>query len=278
MQQPAHALLKFESVTFGFPAGNTPIRGVDLEIHAGDLVLLSGGNGEGKSVLLKLMGGFLDATQGTVRYNGADLRELPERTLDEQVLMLRTEGGGILVGPTVEDELSRACRVAGLRGAAIPKRVEDALSNVGMESSRDWYLDEMSSGERRRIALAHALVSRPRLLLLDDPYTGLDRQGAEFLNGVLRDLSRRGTAVVFTGHDLSVLPYCERLLVVSNGEIALDVPARVAVSEPQLLWQCGVPLPTHIALGLALRERGLVQFSQAPLSLEEIVALLPQRH
>jgi len=275
--QPAHVLLKLEKITCGFPAGNRPIREVDLEVHSGDLILIAGANGEGKSSLLKLLGGFLEPLEGVVRYNGADVRELPERTLDEQILMVRTEGDKILIGPTVEDELSRACRLAGLRGPAIPRRVEEALQMVGMETSREWYLDEMSSGERRLIALAHALVSRPRLLLLDDPYMGIDREAAQLLNGILRDLARRGTAVVFTSHNLECLPYCERLVAVHGGEIVLDVPVRVATSEPHILSQSGIPLPAHVSLALALRDRNVIQFTQCPLTLEETIALLPQR-
>ncbi|MEN9355057.1 MAG: hypothetical protein RL318_2382 [Fibrobacterota bacterium] len=275
--QSALPLLKLESVTCGYPAGNTPLRGICLEIFPGDLVVLAGANGSGKSALLRVMGGFQDPTEGVVRYNGADLRELPERTLDEQILLVRMEGDKILLGPTVEDELARACRLAGLRGAAIPKRVEDALQAMGMETSREWYLDELSSGERRRIALAHALISRPRLLLLEDPYTGLDRSGVDLLNGILRDLSRRGTAVVFTASTLTVLPCSERLIALHDGEVILDVPSRVAASEHQLLFQCGIALPSHIQLALALRERGVLQFSQAPLTVEEVVNLLPHR-
>lgn len=273
----AHPLLRLESITCSHPAGNTPLRDISLEIHPGDLVLVAGGNGAGKSLLLRILGGFQDPTTGVARYNGADLRELPERTLDDQILMVRMEGEKVLIGPTVEDELARACRLAGLRGPAIPKRVEEALHVVGMETSREWYLDEMSSGERKRIALAHALVSRPRLLLLEDPFTGLDRIGIDLLNGILRDLARRGTAVVFTSHDLSVLPCCERLVVLHEGELVLDVPARVAASEPHLLLQSGVPLPSHIQLALMLRDRGVLQFSQAPLTVDELVALLPHR-
>ena len=275
--QSAHVLLKLEKITCGFPAGNRPICGIDLEVHSGDLILIAGANGEGKSTLLKLLGGFLQPLEGVVRYNGADVRELPERTLDEQILMVRTEGDKILIGPTVEDELSRACRLAGLRGPAIPRRVEEALQMVGMESSREWYLDEMSSGERRLIALAHALVSRPRLLLLDDPYMGIDREAATLLNGILRDLARRGTAVVFTGHNLDCLSYCERLIAIHDGEVVLDVPSRVAASEPQLLSRCGIALPSHVTLALALRERNLIQFTQCPLTLEETLSLLPPR-
>jgi len=273
----AHALLKLESVSCAYPAGNTPLREISLEIHAGDLVVLAGANGSGKSALLRTMGGFQDPSAGVVRYNGADVKDLPERTLDEQILLVRMEGDKVLLGPTTEDELARSCRLAGLRGPAIPKRVEDALQTMGMETAREWYLDEMSSGERRRIALAQALVSRPRLLLLEDPYVGLDRSGVELLNGILRDLARRGTAVVFTASDLSVLPCSDRLIALHDGEVVLDVPARVAAAEHQLLFQCGIALPSHIQLALALRDRGVVQFSQAPLTVDEVVALLPHR-
>ncbi len=276
--QPAHVLLGIENVSFEYPAGNRPLRGVTLEVHAGDLLLLAGPNGSGKTVLLKLMGGFLDPAEGIVRYNGADLRELPERNLDDQILMVRSDGDGkALIGPTVEDELARACRLAGLKGPAIPRRVEDALDAVGMATAKEWYLDEMSSGERRRVALAHAMVSRPRLLLLDDPFVGLDKPGIDLVNGILRDLARRGTAVVFTAHDLSTMHCAERLVLLREGTLALDVPTRVAASEFHLLEQCGLPLPSHIQLCMTLRERGLLQYGQAPLSLEEALALFAKK-
>lgn len=270
-------LLKLQQVGYAYEAGNTAVFGVDLALRSGEILLVAGANGAGKTSLLKLIGGFLVASEGQILFDGTDVADIPESRLDEWVSFVRTEGEKSMVGPTVEDELARACRMNGLSGAAIPERVGQALSAVQLSSARQWYLDEMSMGERRRIALAVALIGRPRIVVLDDPLSDLDAQGVRVVGKILHDLTRRGLAIVFSSHHLDpAVSLADRLVVLDQGTIVLDGPPGRVMADVATLHGAGLPLPPGAELVRLLRDKGVVNVDHLPVSSEEAVQMLLQ--
>lgn len=268
-------LLRLQQVGFAYDPGNTAVFGVDLDVRTGEVLLVAGANGAGKTSLLKLMGGFVLASEGRIDFDGTDMATIPESRLDEWVAFVRTEGEKSLVGPTVEDELARACRMSGLTGAAIPERVGQALSAVQLSGARNWYIDEMSMGERRRVALAASLIGRPRVVILDDPLGELDAQGARVVGKVLRDLARRGLAVVFSAHHLDpAVGMADRVVVLDQGGVALDGSPAVVLSEEGALRDAGLTLPPGTELVRRLREKGLIKGARVPVTVEEALAFL----
>jgi len=268
-------LLKLHRVGYAYDAGNTAVFGIDLSIRNGEVLLVAGANGAGKTSLLKLLGGFLLPTEGRIDFDGKDVSEIPEGRLDEWVAFVRTEGEKVLVGPTVEDELARACRMCGLSGPAIPERVGQALGAVQLSSARNWYLDEMSMGERRRVALAAALIGRPRVVIFDDPLSELDAQGTRVVTKVLHDLARRGLSVVLSSHHLDpAVSLADRVVVLDQGGIVLDGSPQKVLAEEHVLRQAGLPLPPGVELVRRLREKGLVKSDRIPVTIEEAVAFL----
>ncbi|MCB9495889.1 MAG: ABC transporter ATP-binding protein [Fibrobacteria bacterium] len=268
-------LLKLQGVGYAYEAGNTAVFGVDMAINAGEILLVTGANGAGKTSLLKLIGGFLLASEGRISFDGADMVDIPESRLDEWVAFVRTEGEKALVGPTVEDELARACRMNGLSGAAIPERVGQALSAVQLSGAKSWYLDEMSMGERRRVALAAALIGRPRMVILDEPLSDLDAQGVKVVDRILHDLARRGLAIVFSSHHLDpAVALADRLVVLDQGGVVADGAPSKVLGDIDLLQAAGLPLPPGVDLVLRLQARGLVRVDKLPVSSEEAVEIL----
>lgn len=271
-------LLKLHRVGYAYDAGNTAVFGIDLSIRTEEVLLVAGANGAGKTSLLKVLGGFLMASEGRIDFDGTDVTEIPESRLDEWVAFVRTEGEKSLIGPTVEDELSRACRMCGLSGPAIPERVGQALAAVQLSSARSWYLDEMSMGERRRVALAAALIGRPRMVILDDPLGELDAQGVRVVAKIFSDLAKRGLAVVFSSHHLEpAVALADRVVVLDQGGIVLDGPPQRILASDDVLRRAGLPLPPGAELVLRLRERGLVKTDLIPVSSEDAIQLLLQQ-
>lgn len=268
-------LLKMQQVGYAYDAGNTAVFGIDLTVRSGEVLLVAGANGAGKTSLLKLLGGFVLASEGRIDFDGKSVTEIPESRLDEWVAFVRTEGEKALIGPTVEDELARACRMCGLTGHAIPERVGQALTAVQLSGARNWYIDEMSMGERRRVALAASLIGRPRMVILDDPLSELDAQGGRVVGKVFRDLARRGLAVVFSCHNLDIgVGMADRVVVLDQGGIVLDgTPAKVLAEEP-ILRQAGLLLPPGAELVRRLREKGIVKGERLPLTVDDAVAYL----
>ncbi len=271
-------LLQVEGVGFAYEAGNTAVYGLTLDVRAGEVLLVAGANGSGKTTCLKLLGGFLLPSEGNVRLGKVDLEDLPPEKVDEWVSFIRTESEKALVGPTVEDELSRGCRLAGLSGPAIPHRVGQALEVVRLGDSRQWYLDEISVGERRRIALASSLIGKPRVVLMDEPLADLDAAGVRVVGRILRELAKRGLAVVFTSHRLDPsLQLTDKVVVLDQGEIVAQGTPQQILEKPDTLQEAGLVLPPAAELFHRLRSQGVLGNVALPVSLDEAVAELVPR-
>lgn len=268
-------LLQTDGVGYAYDAGNTAVYGIRAEVKAGEVLLVAGANGSGKTSLLKLLGGFLVPSEGTVRLGGVELDELPGDKVDEWVAFVRTESEKGLVGPTVEDELARGCRLSGLTGAAIPQRVSQALDVVRLRDARHWYLDEMSVGERRRIALASCLIGKPRVVLMDDPLAELDAAGVRVVGRILKELAKRGLGVVFSSHLLEpAVQLADRVIVLDQGEIIANGSPQSILEKPDILQEAGLPLPPAAELFHRLRAQGVLQNVPLPVSMDEAVDVL----
>jgi len=271
-------LLQTDGVGYAYDAGNTAVYGIRTEVKAGEVLLVAGANGSGKTSLLKLLGGFLVPSEGTVRLGGVELDELPGDKVDEWVAFVRTESEKGLIGPTVEDELARGCRLSGLTGAAIPQRVSQALDVVRLRDARHWYLDEMSVGERRRIALASCLIGKPRVVLMDDPLAELDAAGVRVVGRILKELAKRGLGVVFSSHLLEpAVQLADRVVVLDQGEIIADGSPQAILEKPDILQEAGLPLPPAAELFHRLRAQGVLQNVPLPVSMDEAVDVLLRR-
>lgn len=277
MSDPS-VLLKMDGVGYAYDAGNTAVYSINAEVRAGEVLLVAGANGSGKTSLLKLMGGFILPTEGAVKLGGVELEELPDDKVDEWVAFVRTESEKSLIGPTVEDELSRGCRLSGLTGALIPQRVSQALDVVRLRDARHWYLDEMSVGERRRIAMASCLIGKPRVVMMDDPIAELDAAGVRVVGRILKELAKRGLGVVFTSHLLDpAIQLADRVVVLDQGEIIADGTPHQILEKPDILQEAGLPLPASAELFHRLRAQGVLQDASLPVSMDEAVEQLLRR-
>jgi phospholipid/cholesterol/gamma-HCH transport system ATP-binding protein len=200
------------------------LRGIDLDVTTGETLVLLGGSGSGKSVLLKHLNGLLRPDEGTVEVDGTRLEALDEDALvpvRRQVSMLFQQGAlfdSLSVGENVAFPL-REHRI--LPPDKIPARVAEALTMVGLEKTEPLMPSELSGGMRKRAALARALVLEPRVLLYDEPTTGLDPVVAAKINHLIRDLQRQlGLTSVVVTHDLASAFYvADRLAFLYEGRI-----------------------------------------------------------
>jgi len=200
------------------------LRGIDLDVTSGETLVLLGGSGSGKSVLLKHLNGLLRPDDGSVEVDGTRLETLDEDALvpvRRQVSMLFQQGAlfdSLSVGENVAFPL-REHRM--LPPDKIPARVAEALAMVGLEKSEQLMPSELSGGMRKRAALARALVLEPRVLLYDEPTTGLDPVVAAKINHLIRDLQRQlGLTSVVVTHDLASAFYvADRLAFLYEGRI-----------------------------------------------------------
>jgi len=196
-----------------------PVRaldGVDLALAAGELVLLRGANGAGKSTLLRVLGALTRPTRGSVSVQGRDPFASRGAPVRARLGFLGQESA--LYGElSVAENLRFAARLRGADDAS----VEHALESLGLEPVRERRARTLSQGFRRRVGLARALLGDPALLLLDEPWNGLDAASAERLSRMLAEQRERGCAVLVSSHGAATeLPKFDRELALARGRLA----------------------------------------------------------
>ncbi|MDW8326630.1 MAG: heme ABC exporter ATP-binding protein CcmA [Anaerolineales bacterium] len=192
------------------------LRGLDLEVAAGECVALFGPNGAGKTTLLRILATLSKPTSGLVRVAGFTLPAQAEAARRRLSLLAHQP---LLYGDlTAEENLTFYSRLYNLRDGAAQRLA--LLERVGLAARRRDLVRTFSRGMWQRLALARALLSHPEVLLMDEPYTGLDPAGAALLDDVLAEVKARGCAVLLTMHDIAHgLALADRALILTHGKI-----------------------------------------------------------
>ncbi|HUE38974.1 MAG TPA: ATP-binding cassette domain-containing protein [Candidatus Binatia bacterium] len=218
-------------------AAKLVLRGVDIDVLRGETLVVLGGSGSGKSVLLKHMNGLMRPDRGQIRVDGEDIGDLDEVALGpirRKVGML-FQMGALFDSMSVLDNVAYPMRETGVRDeAAIRERVAQLLGVVGLADTEALTPAELSGGMRKRAALARALALEPRVLLYDEPTTGLDPVVAQKINVLIRDLqSRFGLTGVVVTHDLhSAFFVADRIAFLHEGRIAFTGTPQDARQSP----------------------------------------------
>jgi putative ABC transport system ATP-binding protein len=206
------------------------LKGVDLEVGAGESVAVAGPSGSGKSTLLMVIAGLEGANRGKVRVAGLDLGRLGEDAL----ALFRREHIGIvfqafhlIATMTALENVSVPLELAGVRDAEPTARAE--LEAVGLGHRLAHYPGQLSGGEQQRVALARALASGPGVILADEPTGNLDAgTGGEVVDLMFRLQRERGTTLVLVTHDAALAARAGRIVQVRDGRIGADGPAPAA--------------------------------------------------
>jgi putative ABC transport system ATP-binding protein len=201
------------------------LRGVSLEIGAGEFLSIAGPSGSGKTTLLNLIGCVDTPTSGLVQVAGHDISRLSERRLTD--LRLHTIGFifqsfNLVNVLDVFRNVELPLLLQRVPSAAERKqRVLELLERVGLRDFVKHRTNELSGGQRQRVAIARALITRPKLVLADEPTANLDSVTGESILGLMRELNQREqTTFVFSTHDAHVMAYANRIVRIADGRIA----------------------------------------------------------
>jgi len=233
----------------GLPA----LEGVDLAIREGEFVAILGQNGSGKTTLVKHFNGLMLPRRGEVRVGGAETRRQTAVELSREVGYVFQNPDHQIFAETVRDEVGFGPRNFGLPTDEIERRVTDSLAAVGLEGYEEGDPFSLTKGERQRVAVASALATRPRALILDEPTTGLDYRQNRGMMELLRRLNEGGHTIIIVTHAMWVAAeYAHRAVVLSRGRVLLDGPMREAMGRLDLLAQAHLAPPQAVRLGAAL--------------------------
>lgn len=234
-------VLEVRGLAHAYPDGHQALFGVDLRVQPGERVALLGPNGAGKTTLVLHLNGILTPGAGTVTVCGLPVTRPHLADVRRLVGIVFQDPDDQLFLPTVRDDVAFGPANLGLRGAALERRVAEALASVGMAAHADRPPHHLSFGQRRRVALATVLAMRPEVLVLDEPTSNLDPASRRELADILATLE---VTVLMVTHDLPyALQLCERSAVLSGGVIVADGATRDILSDADLMAAHRLELP-----------------------------------
>jgi cobalt/nickel transport system ATP-binding protein len=233
--------------------------GLDFVVGAGERVVVVGPNGCGKTTLLFHILGLLEPQEGQVTVFGVNPARHFNR-IRERIGVLMQNVDEQIIAPTVWDDVSFSPRSYGYADAEVERMVTAALEKVGIVHLRHKVCHHLSGGEMRKVALAGALVLEPELLVLDEPFEGLDPSSRSDLVELLNRLHREhGVSLVMATHDINVVPAMADMVyvLVGGGEIAAQGPPREIFRDPGLLRRSNVEPPVLAELFQRLEDQGV---------------------
>lgn len=223
-------IVQLEDVVKEYPLGKVTVhalRGVSLSIERGEFIAIAGPSGSGKTTLLNQVGCVDTPTRGTVRIDGQSTGDLSEKDLTRLRLH---KLGFIFQSFNLVPVLDLAQNVelplllqGGMTGKERAARVAEIINKVGLAEQVGQRPNELSGGQRQRVAIARALVTRPAIVLADEPTANLDTATGETILDLMRTLNReQGTTFIFSTHDQRVMAHARRLVTLVDGRIATD--------------------------------------------------------
>ena len=247
--QPAIAVRELIKKYDEGTSGTLALRGVDLDVYPGELLMLMGPSGSGKTTLLSVMGCILTATSGSVRIAGREVVGLSEK----QLPALRLEhigfvfqGFNLFPTLTAGENVELMLDLKGASSAKAKLRARELLEQVGLGEKYGSFPADLSGGQKQRVAIARSLAGDPGIILADEPTAALDSHTGRTVMEMIAELAhKRGRAVVIVTHDSRVVTYADRIVRIEDGAIAGNPEAETVSAG--LLVQC---LP-QAAMGLA---------------------------
>jgi energy-coupling factor transporter ATPase len=271
----AEPLIRAEGLYYTYVGGTrepvAALRGIDLCLFAGEYVAVIGANGSGKSTLLRHFNALLLPTSGQVWVHDWNTRETAHlRSIRSTVGMVFQVPDAQIVASTVEEDVAFGPENLGVPHDELRERVREALDCVGLRGLERRASHLLSAGQKQRLAIASALAMRPRCILLDEATALLDPLGRSQVLNTVQALCRQGLTVVAVTHNMLEAAQAERVIVLHEGQIAVQGDPRSVFSQETLLLELGlgIPPPAQMAHALARRMPGL---STLPVTVSELV-------
>jgi energy-coupling factor transport system ATP-binding protein len=250
----SETVIHLKDFYYAYPKSELMLQDINLSIEKGSFTAIAGPSGAGKTTLCRAMTGIVPyyyggRYAGTVEVLGEDIKGKKISDLAMHVGIMLDDYESQMVSLTAGEEISFSLLNHGFSPDEVDARVSQALNDVGLPDRENYQLDELSGGQRQRLLLASVLATRPEVLILDEPVSAMDPDGARSLYELVNRIHRtHDMTVVVVEHDLNyLLPYMTHLILMEEGKIAISGPyeeaARQAFAHPTLcsnlpeLWQ-----------------------------------------
>lgn len=251
--------LSVKNLSYTYPDGTRALKNVNMEIFKGEKVAIMGPNGAGKSTLFSHFNGLTEPTSGYLELDGKKM-EYDKKTLLEirqKVGIVFQDPNDQLFAPTVKEDVAFGPMNLGLSYEEVEKRVDEALTLVGMEKFKDKTPHHLSGGQQKRVAIAGIIAMKPEIMILDEPTAGLDPQGVDKVLDILNNLNKEGMTIVISSHDIEMVNgFAEKIFVLNEGKILASGDKNEIFSNKELLKEAHLKAPITTEILYQLKEKG----------------------
>ena len=252
------SLISLENVSFSYDKSNMVIKEVSLSVEKGEYIAIIGHNGSGKSTLAKLFNGLVKPDIGSVTVDGFSTSEKKDLfEARKRVGVIFQNPDNQLVASIVEDDVAFGPENLGIEREEIGRRIDFALSAVGMQEFRKFTPSRLSGGQKQRIAIAGVLAVKPQVLVLEESTAMLDPKGRKEVLDVVEKLNKEnGVTVINITHYMDEVVRADRVHVVNDGRIVLTGTPKEVFNQKELLKACGLELPLARIIADKLKGNG----------------------
>ena len=265
--------LSTKNLSYTYPDGTHALKNINMEIYKGQKVAIMGPNGAGKSTLFSHFNGLTEPTSGHVEIDGKAIKYDKDTLLEvrQKVGIVFQDPNDQLFAPTVKEDVAFGPMNLGLDYEEVERRVDEALTMVGMEQYMDKTPHHLSGGQQKRVAIAGIIAMRPEIMILDEPTAGLDPEGVEKVLSILNELNNEGMSIVISSHDIEMVnEFAEKIFVLNEGEILESGDKNEIFSNKELLKKAHLKAPITTEILYTLKEKGYT-VDTTKISIDEVV-------
>jgi len=265
--------LSTKNLSYTYPDGTHALKNINMDIYKGQKVAIMGPNGAGKSTLFSHFNGLTEPTSGHVEVDGKAIKYDRDTLLEvrQKVGIVFQDPNDQLFAPTVKEDVAFGPMNLGLDYEEVERRVDEALTMVGMEQYMDKTPHHLSGGQQKRVAIAGIIAMRPEIMILDEPTAGLDPEGVEKVLDILDNLNKEGMSIVISSHDIEMVnEFAEKIFVLNNGEILESGDKHEIFSNKELLKKAHLKAPITTEILYTLKEKGY-NVDTTKISIDEVV-------
>lgn len=247
-------VLSIEDLSFTYPGTNREIlKNINLSFQIGEFVSIVGTNGAGKSTFARCMSGFEKVTSGVIRIQGKDVTGETIKERAEKVGFVLQNPNQMFSQGKVFDEVAFGLKQRRMSEEQIKEIVLETLRVCGLYPLRNWPIEALSYGQKRRVAIASILALNPSIIILDEPTAGQDYKHSTELMTFLQSLAERGTTVIVITHDMHLMTeYTNRSIVIHGGEVIADCKPSQLLTNPELVRKASLRESSLFDVALAL--------------------------
>lgn len=254
----ANPCLSLNHVSFAYTNGVKALEDVSFNANSGELIALIGRNGAGKTTITKIINGLLRPTKGSVIIDGIDTKTLRISQIAKYVSTLFQNPDYQLCKETVLEEVAFSCKLIGEDSNQAQAHAMEVIEKLNLNPLDIPFM--LSRGQRQMVALAATVVTRPKILVLDEPTCGLDYRECVRIMQVVEDLRDHGCCVIMVCHDMEVvLDYATRLITINDGKLIIDGCARDVFENPEVTKAASLCPPLLCSVSQGLVEHGFKQ-------------------